>query len=150
MGITCKLREALEELQQPRALDDKNAVGVEAPSAADHVGDGTWRQNWRPPGGEAAQQGSVHVQHHCQTALVLRRLPQQLKLVMQAATLQCCCPGLPTPGLHCVRMMPFIEHMQSGWKSGSEDRSGLELWQVPGVAAGAALQEQRSQHPPPP
>ena len=76
MQHTCKLREALEKLQQPRTLYHKDAIGIEAPSPAHHIGYGSWRQNRRPPGGEAAQQSSVHVQHHCQTALVLRCLSQ--------------------------------------------------------------------------
>lgn len=68
---TSKLGEALKELAQAGALNDKDAIGVEATAAADHIRNGARRQHWRPPGSEAAQQCPVHVQHHCEAPLML-------------------------------------------------------------------------------
>ena len=73
---TCKLAELVKEGAEAGALDHKDAVWVEAAAAADDIRGGPRWQHWRAPRREAAEQGSVKVQHDCQPACMLRFLQQ--------------------------------------------------------------------------
>ncbi len=58
---TGELGQAVQEGLEPGALDDEDAVGVEAAAAADDVGHRAGRQRGRAPRREAAEQRAVQV-----------------------------------------------------------------------------------------
>ena len=72
--LTCKLIHSLQELSQPRALDDKHSPWIELLTSAHHVGHHAWGQ----PGGsarcEAADEGAVQIQDHGHAPLELASL----------------------------------------------------------------------------